>query len=212
MRNNILRLYRHLDPAKRYNFDEVLYIFDQQCAARKCDRDVARELFQQAVGDDNAVLLRDVVDRYVENVETSKLCLLRDQYRLEELRNRVQAIQDRERTFVFLKIVQVEVYSRFTKSPTFQYKIAPTDIPTITLSNSYNPTLNHEFVLEMEEPEFSIVFYESGVEIFAWNFPDRPFLEEGEHDRVVHSENVSFEVKIKYVPREQVKTKQSLNK
>jgi len=57
-----------------YNFDEVLYIFDQQCAKRRCDRDVSKELFEQACDREAQAKLEDMVN----NIETSKLCLLRD--------------------------------------------------------------------------------------------------------------------------------------
>lgn len=52
----------------------------------------------------------------------------------------------------------------------------PTDIPPIALHNTINPVLNHEFILEMEEPTFDLIFYESGIEIFRWTFPDQPDL------------------------------------
>lgn len=44
----------------------------------------------------------------------------------------------------------------------------------------------------MEENEFDIIFYESGIEILRWTFPDKIGLEEGEYTRVVKSENVTF--------------------
>ena len=40
-------------------------------------------------------------------------------------------------------MIQASIYTRFTKEPTFQYKIQPTDLPPVTLVNSLNPVLNH---------------------------------------------------------------------
>lgn len=43
---------------------------------------------------------------------------------------------------------------------------------------------------------------DSGISIGKWSFPDEPGLPEGEYHRLVTSENVNFEVKIKYLPKD----------
>lgn len=60
-------------------------------------------------------------------------------------------------------MIQASIYTRFTKEPTFEYRIIPTDLPSVTLVNALNPILNHEYTLEMEEPSFDVIFYESGI-------------------------------------------------
>lgn len=60
------------------------------------------------------------------------------------------------------------------------------------LTKASSSVLNHEYVLEMEEDSFDIVFLESGIEIYRWTFPDQPNLPEGEYTRLLNSENVSF--------------------
>lgn len=70
-------------------------------------------------------------------------------------------------------MIQASIYTRFTKEPTFQYRIQPTELPPVTLVNALNPIINHEYTLEMEEDSFDITFYESGIEILRWTFPDK---------------------------------------
>jgi hypothetical protein len=135
---------------------------------------------------------------------------LRDEYKLKELESKHQGIKNRSKSFIFLKMIQASIYTRFTKEPTFQYRIQPTELPPVTLINALNPIINHEYTLEMEEDSFDITFYESGIEILRWTFPDKPNLEEGEYSRTIKSENVTFEVKIKYMPKDQSKAKQEV--
>jgi len=49
--------------------------------------------------------------------------------------------------------------------PSLTYKIEPSDIPPVTVVNSISPVLNHEYTLQLETNNFSIIFYESGVKI-----------------------------------------------
>jgi hypothetical protein len=53
----------------------------------------------------------------------------------------------RDKTYVFLKMVQASVYARYSALPSFAYQIVPSNIPKISLINSLNPILNHEFTL-----------------------------------------------------------------
>lgn len=76
----------------------------------------------------------------------------------------------RRKTYVYIKLIQASIHSRYSDSPCFQYKIKPSSIPIITVINSLNPVLNHEYTLEMDQSEFDIVFYESGIEIYTWKF------------------------------------------
>lgn len=62
----------------------------------------------------------------------------------------------------------------------------------------------------MEEDTFDVIFYESGIEILRWTFPDKVDLEEGEYNRTIKSENVTFEVKIKYMPKDQNKAREQV--
>jgi len=78
--------------------------------------------------------------------------------------------QKRKKTYIFLKVIQVTIHSRYSSSPCFQYKITPSNIPKITVVNSLNPILNHEYALELENDYFYIEFYESGVQIYKWKF------------------------------------------
>lgn len=43
-----------------------------------------------------------------------------------------------------------------------------------------------------------------------WTFPDKVNLEEGEYNRTIKSENVTFEVKIKYMPKDQNKAREQV--
>ena len=102
---------------------------------------------------------------------------------------------------MYLKLIQATVYSRYSDSPCFQYKVTPSSIPVITVVNSLNPILNHEYTLEMDQDEFWIVFYESGVEIYKWRFSVSGGLKEGECLRSVATEAVTFEVQVKMMGR-----------
>ena len=112
---------------------------------------------------DNKATLSSLVDQYIENVETSKMCLRREEHKLSELREKLETIRDRRLCFVFMKVLGVSIHSRFTHSPSFEYQIVPSDVPAVQLSNAVNVSLNHEFTLQMEEDEFELVFRESGV-------------------------------------------------
>lgn len=98
-----------------------------------------------------AASLEDIVQKYVENLQTSKLCIIREEHRISELEEELNQIIDRPKSFVFFKMIQASIYTRFSKDPTFQYRILPTELPPVTLVNALNPFLNHEFTLEMEE-------------------------------------------------------------
>ena len=52
-------------------------------------------------------------------------------------------LKDRDSSYVHLQIIQISVYSRFTKDANLTYEIQPTDIPPVTLQNAINPLLNH---------------------------------------------------------------------
>lgn len=110
-----------------------------------------------------------------------------------ELKARSIGGSGRNSTFVHLQIVQISVYSRFTKDATLSYSIYPSSIPPVSLQNAINPILNHEFTFRLEDTnEFTIIFMDSGISIGKWSFPDQPGLAEGEYHRLVTSENVTF--------------------
>lgn len=101
-----------------------------------------------------------------------------------------------------LQIIQISVFSRYTKDAILSYEIQPSNIPPVTLQNAINPMLNHEFTFKLDTAqEFSILIMDSGINIGCWTFPDQPGLPEGEYDRIEETENFSLEVKIKYLPR-----------
>lgn len=109
---------------------------------------------------------------------------------------------NRGSTFVHLQIIQISVYSRFTKDAILTYEIQPSNIPPVTLQNAFNPMLNHEFTFKLDSAtHFSIVVMESGISIGQWSFPDEPGLQEGEYHRFVKSENLTLEARIKYLPK-----------
>jgi hypothetical protein len=116
---------------------------------------------------------------------------------LEKLRN----LKGSKKTYVYLKLIQITAYARYSSNPALSYKIWPSDIPPVTVINSLNPILDHEYTLELETDSFSIIFYESGVKIAEWVWPDSPeSTREGEYHRNIMSENISFELKINYKP------------
>lgn len=107
----------------------------------------------------------------------------------------------RDKTYVYIKLIQASVHSRYSDSPCFQYKVTPSSIPIVTVVNSLNPILNHEYTLEMDQDEFWIVFYESGIEIYKWKFSIGEFLKDGEYLKSTATEAVTFEVQVKMLPR-----------
>jgi hypothetical protein len=42
----------------------------------------------------------------------------------------------------------------------------------VTVVNSLNPILNHEYTLQLDTNSFAILFFESGVKIAEWVWPD----------------------------------------
>ncbi len=71
------------------------------------------------------------------------MCLLRDEKKKMELSSSVSKYKLRDKTYVFLKMVQASIYARYSALPSFAYQIVPSDIPKISLINSLNPVLNH---------------------------------------------------------------------
>lgn len=67
---------------------------------------------------------------------------------------------------------QINIYSRFTPRSILTYEIVPSEILPVTLHNALNPSLHHQFVLQMEMDHFDVNFYESGVKVWTWQFPD----------------------------------------
>jgi hypothetical protein len=57
---------------------------------------------------------------------------------------------------VHIKLIQATIHSRYSNSPCFQYRINPSNIPLITVINSLNPTLNHEYTLKLDSNSFII--------------------------------------------------------
>lgn len=51
--------------ADHYSYDELLFILDEHCGRDQCDRDVARELFDQCRKYKNEVTLDDFFYKYV---------------------------------------------------------------------------------------------------------------------------------------------------
>ena len=83
----------------------------------------------------------------------------------------------RSSTFIHLQLIQISVYSKFTKDDILTYEIQPSNIPPVTLQNSLNPMLNHQFTFKLENArEFSVIVKESGIDIGQWTFPDEPDL------------------------------------
>ena len=80
---------------------------------------------------------------YIENIETAKLCLIREENKSEELNRKQGSIIGRGSTFIHLQLIQISVYSKFTKDDILTYEIQPSNIPPVTLQNSLNPMLNH---------------------------------------------------------------------
>ena len=72
---------------------------------------------------------------------------MRDEFKRGGLEGEARGERTRDKTFVFLKLIQASIYTRFTKSPIFQYKIEPTELPLVTLANALNPIVNHEYTL-----------------------------------------------------------------
>ena len=81
-------------------------------------------------------------------------------------------LKDRKKSYVYLKIIQATVHARYSSVPSFSYQIQPSDIPPVTIVNSLNPVLNHEYTLQLETQGFKLVFYESGIKIEEWSWPD----------------------------------------
>lgn len=98
------------------------------------------------------VKLTDFIFKYIELLETAKLCVIREEAKEQVLRHRLEECHKilRQKTYIHLKLIQASVYSRYSDSPCFQYKIIPSSIPVITVVNSLNPVLNHEYTLEMD--------------------------------------------------------------
>lgn len=88
-----------------------------------------------------------MIFKYVENLEISRLCLLREQKAEEMIQNKLDNLKGSKKTYVYLKIIQATVYARHSPTPSFSYKIWPSDIPAVTVVNSLNPILNHEYTL-----------------------------------------------------------------
>jgi hypothetical protein len=107
----------------------------------------------------------------------------------------------RHKTYVYLRLIQATVHSRYSDSPCFQYKVTPSSIPIVTVVNSLNPVLNHEYTLEMDQDEFWIVFYESAIEIYKWKFSITGCLKDGEYFNSIATEAVTFEVQVKMLPK-----------
>lgn len=175
----ILDLFRDSGESvdKLRQYDEILFVLDERTTSGKAPRGVCDELYKQTKNAANKTSISKMAWAYIENLETAKLCLLRDENKITELRGRNSISADRSSTFVHLQIVQVSVYSRFTKDATLTYSIQPSSIPPVSLQNAINPILNHEFTFRLEgTSEFTIVFMDSGISIGQWSFPDAPGL------------------------------------
>jgi hypothetical protein len=57
--------------------------------------------------------------------------------------------EDRKKGFIFFKLVRISIHTQFARDTVLEYRIMPTDLPTVLLTNTHNSMLNHEFVLEM---------------------------------------------------------------
>lgn len=186
--HSILARYPEVDSDQPRTLDELLYILDQKCPALplkagnpkeqlpKADRSVVQELHRQCCDIYGKATLRALGETYIENLETARLCLLRAGLREQELSQEIRKMPEREKGYVYLKLLQASVYSHFTGQNCVTYQIVPSDIPPVTLYSGIDQLLKHEFVLELESPTFSIIFFESGVEICKWSFPDKPGL------------------------------------
>ena len=68
LQRKIGNLFYNYSRTTEYTFDEILFILDQKCDNGKCDRDVARELFEQSSNADNKATLNEIIYKYAENV------------------------------------------------------------------------------------------------------------------------------------------------
>lgn len=193
LQTKISNIFANYSLTHPYTYDEILFILDQKCDQGKCDRDVARELFDQSSNSDNKASLKEIIFKYVENLQTSKLCLIRESSNRQRIEDKLGGLKNRKKSYVYLKLIQATVHARYSSIPSFSYKIEPSNIPPVTIVNSLNPVLNHEYTLQMETNHFKIIFYESGIMIQEWNWPDCEEAEkEGEYHRNIMAENISF--------------------
>lgn len=129
------------------------------------------------------------------------MCLTREETGESLLEQKLKNLKGSKKTYVYLKLIQITTYARHSASPSLSYKIWPSDIPPVTVINSLNPILNHEYTLELETDSFSIIFYQSGIKIAEWTWPDNgKSMEEGEYHRNIMAQNISFELKLNYKP------------
>ena len=91
----ISALYRPHEPLSTpLHYDQLLYIIDQH-AAHKADRTLSRELFAQARGAQGNCTLADFIQVYIENLETAKLCLMREEYTLAQMQEELRRLPPR---------------------------------------------------------------------------------------------------------------------
>lgn len=90
-----------------------------------------------------------MIFKYTENLQTSRLCLLRESQAITQIKEKLQKLKKSKNCYVHLKIIQVEAYARYSTVPSLSYKISPSDIPPVTVINTLNPELNHEFTLQI---------------------------------------------------------------
>ena len=136
----------------------MLVLLDEKSHSGRAMRSVCNELFNQSKNREGKSSVSKMAWAYIENIETAKLCLIREENKSEELNRKQGSIIRRGSTFIHLQLIQISVYSKFTKDDILTYEIQPSNIPPVTLQNSLNPMLNHEFTFRLENArEFSVI-------------------------------------------------------
>jgi hypothetical protein len=102
-------------------YDEMLFLMDERSPSGRAARGVCDELFNQTKNKEGKTSISKMAWAYIENLETAKLCLLRDEGRNAELQKRQSVLPNRSSTFVHLQIIQISVYARFSKDAILSY-------------------------------------------------------------------------------------------
>lgn len=67
--------------------------------------------------------LDEIIFRYVENLQTSKLCLLREQKATASLKDQLGSLKGTSKAYAYLKIIQITAHARYSSLPSLTYKI-----------------------------------------------------------------------------------------
>ncbi len=113
LEKEISRLYQMYDFDKKLTYDELLFILDENCQS-KADRDIAEELFKQSGGGRKTTTLRHTIIKYIENLETSKVCLLREEAVVQQLEKQLATVKVRRHSYIYLRILQATIYARYS--------------------------------------------------------------------------------------------------